>query len=122
MFAAFRGSLGAQLANIVALCIATFANTAANRRFTFGLRRVANPARVHFESAAVFVLALALTSGTLAVLRSGGAMHSAAFELAATTLANIAATVLRFTLFRLWVFRPSRHHSSAPALTNEVTR
>lgn len=56
----------------------------------------------------VFGLAWALTSGALLVLHSSAADASATVELVVLTAANLAATAMRFTLLRLWVFaRPA---------------
>ena len=61
-------SLGAQSANLIALLLTAIGNTAANRRFTFGVGGRANVARHHVEGLIVFAIALAITSGSLAVL------------------------------------------------------
>lgn len=108
IFSALHSSIGAQAANLVALLVTAIANTAANRRFTFGVRGSAGAARHHAEGLAVFGLALALTSGSLAAIN---ALTSAAphwLELAVLITANLTATALRFTLLRGWVFHPNR--------------
>ena len=65
-------AIGAQAANLAALLLTAIANTAANRRFTFGVRGRANAGRHQFEGLIVFVIGLGLTSGALAVLHSFG--------------------------------------------------
>ncbi|TVT22691.1 bifunctional glycosyltransferase family 2/GtrA family protein [Amycolatopsis acidiphila] len=107
LFVLLRGGMGAQVANLVALLLTAIANTAANRRFTFGVRGSGGAGRHQFEGLIVFGLGLALTSGSLALLHSGGEPGRFA-ELAVLVLANLAATVLRFLLFRNWVFRKNR--------------
>ncbi|MFI9009412.1 glycosyltransferase [Actinosynnema sp. NPDC053489] len=107
LFVALRGGLGAQGANLVALLVTAIANTAANRRFTFGVRGRRGAGRHQFEGLLVFGLGLALTSGSLAALHSFTAPGGTA-ELAAVVGANLLATVLRFLLLRNWVFRPRR--------------
>ncbi|MTD55998.1 bifunctional glycosyltransferase family 2/GtrA family protein [Amycolatopsis pithecellobii] len=107
LFVVLRGGFGAQAANLVALLLTAVANTAANRRFTFGVRGTHGAGRHQFEGLIVFGLGLALTSGALALLHSGSEPGRAA-ELIVLVLANLAATVLRFLLFRNWVFRKSR--------------
>ena len=62
--------VGAQAANFVALLVTAVANTAANRRFTFGVRGAARAARHHVEGLIVFGIALAITSGSLAGLHA----------------------------------------------------
>ncbi|WP_138443949.1 bifunctional glycosyltransferase family 2/GtrA family protein [Sinomonas susongensis] len=99
-----RVFMGAQAANFVALLITAVANTAANRRFTFGVLGAARLARHHFEGLIVFGMGWALTAGALAWMNS--LQHPSQWlELAVLTLANLAATALKFLLFRLWVFR-----------------
>lgn len=92
-----------QLANFLALIITAVANTAANRRFTFGIQG-GNHARHHFEGLIVFGIGLALTSGALALVH-GTTTPDRWLEVATVVGANLAATVARFLLFRLWVFR-----------------
>ena len=62
------GRVGAQAANLVALLLTAIANTAANRRFTFGVAGASKAARHHVEGLIVFAIALAITSGALALL------------------------------------------------------
>lgn len=95
--------LGPQPANLIALLATAVANTAANRRFTFGVRGAVGAVRHQFEGLVVFAVGLALTSGALAVLH-WVADPPRMLELAVLVLANLAATVLRFVLLRNWVF------------------
>nr|WP_236594828.1 bifunctional glycosyltransferase family 2/GtrA family protein [Saccharothrix sp. 6-C] len=107
LFVSLRGGLGAQGANLVALLVTAVANTAANRRFTFGVRGRRGAGRHQFEGLLVFGLGLALTSGSLALLHLFAEPGGPA-ELLAVVGANLLATVLRFLLLRNWVFRPRR--------------
>jgi putative flippase GtrA len=107
LYSLLRNGLGAQGANFVALGLTAIGNTAANRRFTFGVRGRESAARHQFEGLIVFGLGLALTSGSLAVLHALTA-PGRALELAVLVVANLAATVLRFLLLRGWVFHPRR--------------
>src|SRR3954467_1959055 len=97
---------GAQGANLTAPLITAVANTAANRRLTFGIRGGAGAARAQLQGLVVFGLGLALTSGTLWGLHAANATPSRTAEVAVLLTANAAATLLRFVLFRGWVFRP----------------
>ncbi len=108
LFVALRASMPAQTANLMALGITAVANTAANRRLTFGIRGTGGAARAQFQGLIVFALGLALTSGTLAGLAMLAPHASRVVELAGLLAANLAATVLRFVLFRAWVFRGRR--------------
>ena len=74
IFLLCRGLMDPQLANFLALLTTAVANTAANRRFTFGIQGGSQAARHHFEGLLVFGIGLALTSGALALVHgaSGG--------------------------------------------------
>ena len=98
----------AQAANALALLLTAVANTAANRRFTFAIRGTAHRLRHQLRGLAVFMLALALTASSLVVLHALDPHPSRAFELAVLVAANLVATILRFALFRSWVFRARR--------------
>jgi putative flippase GtrA len=105
LFAVLRPGLGAQPANVVALLACALANTAANRRVTFGVTTRRDLARHHVQGLFVFSIGLALTSGSLAAVDAALASPPRSVELAALVVANLAATVVRFALMRLWVFR-----------------
>ncbi|MFD9032701.1 glycosyltransferase [Streptomyces sp. NPDC059567] len=104
LYSLFRLGIGPQLANAGALLVSAVANTAANRRLTFGVRGRDRAVRHQAQGLVVFGIGLALTSGSLAALgaATGDPAHST--ELAVLIVANLAATVVRFLLFRLWVF------------------
>jgi putative flippase GtrA len=80
------------------------ANTAANRRLTFGVRGRRGAATSQVQGLIVFFLGLALTTGALALLP---ATASRPVELLVLVLANALATVLRFVAFRSWIFATS---------------
>ncbi|MFF2314694.1 glycosyltransferase [Arthrobacter sp. NPDC058097] len=109
LFYLCRNLVDPQLANLLALLSTAVANTAANRRFTFGIAGTTGVARHHFEGLLVFGIGLALTSGALALVHSGalpgGTTPDRWLELATVTGSNLAATAVKFLLFRLWVFR-----------------
>jgi putative flippase GtrA len=114
LFVLLRGVLPAQAANLTALLVTAVANTAANRRLTFGIRGSRGAARAQVQGLVVFGLGLALTSGSLAVLKAAAPHTRTAVELLVLVVANALATVLRFVLFRGWVFRGRA--ASGPAL------
>ncbi|WP_093082559.1 glycosyltransferase [Pseudonocardia oroxyli] len=122
LFLLFRTFAGPIAANVAALLLTTIANTAANRRLTFGVRGRAGAARHQVQGLIVFGLALGLTTGALALL--GALLPDAhqAVEVAAIVAANLVATVLRFVLFRAWVFRPRAAAGTAAAATPTTTR
>ncbi|MGZ4620311.1 MAG: glycosyltransferase [Frankiaceae bacterium] len=125
LYLALRDLFGAQGANFTALLLTAVAYTAANRRLTFGVRGPEHVARSQVEGLLVFALGLALTSGALAVLHRAVPEPSRAVELAVLIPANLAATLLRFVLFRAWVFHPRRTcpptPSSLPAPSSQPT-
>ncbi len=106
LFLLLRGPMGAQAANAAALLLTAVANTAANRRVTFGFRGSTNAARHQGQGLLVFFFGWALTSGSLALLVAVAPVAPHSVELAVLVVANLAATVLRFVLLRQWVFRP----------------
>ena len=118
LYLLLRGVLAAQAANALSLLITAVANTAANRRLTFGIRGRAHAARHQVRGLIAFGIGLALTSGALAALHAAAAGPSRATEVVVLVAANLVATVVRFALFRGWVFRgPGGRHGrpAAPA-------
>ncbi|MFD8415573.1 glycosyltransferase [Streptomyces sp. HUAS TT3] len=112
LYSLFRLGAGPQLANAAALLLSAVANTAANRRLTFGVRGRARAVRHQAQGLVVFAVGLALTGGSLAALGAATADPAHSTELAVLITANLAATVLRFLLFRAWVF-PDRRTPAA---------
>jgi putative flippase GtrA len=104
LFSLLRHGLDAQPANLVALLVTAIANTAANRRLTFGITGRRDAAKHQLQGLFVFALGLGLTSGSLAALHAFSPSPARAAELAVLVGANLAATVLRFVLLRLWLF------------------
>ncbi|MFJ4775086.1 glycosyltransferase [Streptomyces sp. NPDC088762] len=113
LYSAFRTTTGPQLANGAALLLSAVTNTAANRRLTFGVRGRHRAVRHQAQGLVVFAIGLALTSGSLAALGAAAAHPAHSTELAVLITANLAATVLRFLLFRAWVF-PERRGPEIP--------
>ena len=105
LFLLLRQGMAAQPANLLALLVTAVANTAANRRLTFGVRGSRDRGRHQAQGLVVFALGLALTSGSLAVLHALAATPPLGVEIGVLVAANLAATVLRFLLLRIWVFR-----------------
>jgi putative flippase GtrA len=109
LFLLLHGPLGAAGANAAALAITAVANTAANRRLTFGIRGREHALRHHWRGAAVFVLTLALSNGALLVLHGIDATPPRALELTVLVLGSLLATVTRFVALKTWVFARRRH-------------
>lgn len=105
LYTTLRPLAGSQAANALALLICAVANTAVNRRLTFGLRGRGGVLRHQGRGLFVLLIGLAITSGSLATLHHTMPSAGQAAELAVLLAANLAATLLRFPLFRAWVFR-----------------
>src|SRR4051812_702757 len=105
LFVLLSGVVPAQVANLVALGGTAVANTAANRRLTFGIRDRLGAGRAHLQGLLVFALGLALTSGSLALLHAAAPRPPRAVELGVLLAASAVGTVVRFVLLRTWVFR-----------------
>jgi len=113
LFVLLRPVVDAQAANLLALAVTAVANTAANRRITFGIRGGPGAGRAQLQGLVVFALGLALTSGSLAVLHAVTGSPGRGAELLLLVAANALATLLRFVLFRGWVFRRPRRTAAA---------
>ncbi|MEH0471343.1 bifunctional glycosyltransferase family 2/GtrA family protein [Streptomyces sp. B21-097] len=116
LYSGFRQFSGSQVANALALLVSAVANTAANRRLTFGVRGRGGAVKHQAQGLVVFGIGLALTSGSLAALNTAASEPAHSTELAVLVAANLAATVLRFLLFRVWVFS-DRREGEDPATT-----
>ena len=128
LFLLLRLAIPAQAANVVSLLVTAVANTAANRRLTFGISGRSNAARHQVKGLIAFGIGLALTSGALAALHSGPAHPGRLAEVSVLIAANLAATVIRFLLYRHWVFgRPKRapdawHHQGTVHTSEMATQ
>jgi putative flippase GtrA len=105
LFLLARTTMSATWANAIALLITAIGNTAINRSFTFGVRGRAARLQHQLQGLAVFGIGLALSTGALATVHAVAPHAGRSIEVATLVLANLAATVLRFLLFRSWVFR-----------------
>ena len=70
LYLLLRTVVAAQAANAVSLLLTAVANTAVNRRVTFGIQGRAHAARHQVRGLIAFAIGLALTSGALAALHS----------------------------------------------------
>jgi glycosyltransferase involved in cell wall biosynthesis len=108
LYLLFSSVLTGLVANFLALLVTAIANTAANRRFTFGVRGRTGAFTHQFQGLIVFGIAWLITSGSLLELHAINPNANSKVELIVLTFANLLATVLRFVLFRVWVFRRHR--------------
>jgi putative flippase GtrA len=109
LYALSRPWLGAQPANAAALILTSFMNTALNRRLTFKITERRRMKRDHLNGLIVILVALLLTGGSLGILHWLRPEATVADELWTTTLSGFAATAVRFTMLRHWIFRRARH-------------
>ncbi|MFC4053597.1 glycosyltransferase [Actinomadura syzygii] len=108
LFVLLRLVTGPLWANALSLAVATAANTAANRRFTFGVTGTRRALRHQLEGGLAFLLGLALSTGGSALAHAAAPGASRTVEIAAVVTANAAATLVRFLLMRAWIFHPRR--------------
>ncbi|MEU6966713.1 GtrA family protein [Kitasatospora aureofaciens] len=105
LFVVARWFTDPQTANLVALAVSAVANTAANRRFTFGVVGSQGMVRHQLQGAVAFLIGLGLSSGVLALLDRVVPHASRPVEVGGLIVANGLATVARFVLLKVWVFR-----------------
>ena len=114
LFLLLRGPMGAQGANFAALLLTAVANTAVNRRFTFGVRGAVDRFRHQLQGLVVFAVGLGLTAASLALLTAVAPDAQRWLEVGVLVAANVTATLVRFLLLRSWVF-PQRGMTRTPA-------
>jgi putative flippase GtrA len=105
LYALLRLGVGPQAANLIALLVTAVANTAANRRVTFGVRGPDAAWRHQAQGLVVFGIGLGLTSGALALLDTLSSAPATGVELTVLVAANLLATIVRYLMMRVWVFR-----------------
>ncbi|MGD0937266.1 MAG: bifunctional glycosyltransferase family 2/GtrA family protein, partial [Streptosporangiaceae bacterium] len=116
LYLLLRNVMPALAANALSLLVTAVANTAANRRLTFGISGRSHAARHQLKGLLTFAAGLALTSGALAGLHAATASPGRGAEVAVLVAANLVATALRFLLYRTWVFGgPRPQHAAATA-------
>ena len=103
--------LGAQVSNFVALAVTAVLNTAANRRFSFGVRGREDAIRHQLFGLGVFVFGWLVTAGSLVALHMIAPDATKHLELVVLVIANLVATATRFVGLR-WVFR--KHLQNSP--------
>jgi putative flippase GtrA len=106
LFLLLRDEVGALTANLVSLVLSTLANTAANRRITFGIRGRAGAGRHQLLALVVFGLSLALSTGALGLLELVAPAAGWSADLIVLLSTNALGAVARFALLRGWVFGP----------------
>lgn len=100
LYLGLRQVTSSMSANVLALALTAIANTAANRRFSFGVRGRADALRHQAQGLLVFAVGVAFTTSALMLLPSG----NPAVEVVVLTVTNLVLTVLRFAAMRWWIF------------------
>jgi len=111
------GPLPAGAANVVALALTAVANTAANRRITFGRKGRAGVVRDQAQGAFVFLATVAITSGALLILDLIDRRPARVLEVAVLVVASTLATVVRYIGLRFWVFAPRKRSATEQSLS-----
>jgi len=119
LFLWLRTGLPATTANAISLLVTAIANTAVNRRFTFGVRDRSSRMRHQLQGLVVFAIGLLVSTAALAALHAVAPHAGHLVELGALVVANLIATALRFLLFRAWVF--NRPDATSPAAIPSIT-
>ena len=107
LYLVLRPLIGPFSANALALLLTAVANTAANRRLTFGVKGNSGVLGDHVVGLLAFGAGLALTSGALAVLHAISD-PARGTELVVLMAANALATLLRFVVLKLAFTRRTR--------------
>ncbi|QDP94529.1 glycosyltransferase [Microlunatus elymi] len=100
LYVILRTLVDAQAANLVALLATAIANTAANRRMTFGVRGSQMLIKHHAGGLIAFGIGLALTSGSLGLLHHYQPTPARGVELTVLVIANAVSTLIRFLTLR----------------------
>lgn len=118
LFLLLRPGIGTAAANAVALLLTAVANTAANRRLTFGVRGRRSMVRDQIAGLVALGVALALTTAAVSALGALAPRAGATAQLAVLVVANALATLVRFALLRSWV---AADRSALPAVSPSGT-
>jgi putative flippase GtrA len=106
LFAALEPAMDSYLANAVAIGLCSLGNTAAHRGMSgTALHGLDRRNRIAI-SGVLLGVSLLFSSAALSATRAAG-LTSLYPELAAVTVANIGAALIRFGILRTWVFRPA---------------
>ena len=100
LYLGMRDVTGAQVANLVALLVTAIANTAVNRRMTFGVRGTDGLLRHHAGGLIAFGVGLGLTSGSLWALHHLVTDSNRTLEVVVLVGANLVSTLVRFLSLR----------------------
>ena len=113
LFAALvRGGVESQVANGVALVLATLVNTALNRAWTFGVTGRRRMVWHHGQALVVFAITYAATTAALAALAAFAPGAGTVVQVGVVAVANVLSTAVRFVAMRRWIFAAKRHNQT----------
>jgi putative flippase GtrA len=112
LFLLLRPYAPTPVANAIALLLTAVTNTAANRRFTFGVRGGGGLAGDHLGGLLAFALALVCTNVSLGLLLALRPEATRTTELAVLLAAGAVATLARFSLLRALIFERRRRFAA----------
>ena len=105
LFALLSLAVASQLANLLALVLATVVNTYLNRVWTFGRRAGAGSvAREQVQGMLVFLLTWVATAAGLAALQAAWPDAGTVIQVLAIGACTAVSTVVRFVAMRYWIF------------------
>jgi putative flippase GtrA len=112
LFWLLREVFPATVSNSIALVVTSVANTAANRRVTFGVRGSDRLLRDHAGGLVAFVIALVLTNLAILLLGALAPGASPRVEIAVLMGVNAVATAARFLILRTLLFHLRQQRES----------
>jgi putative flippase GtrA len=122
LYAALRSLMPVITANLVSYVLAAIVNTAANRRFTFGVTGARDAVRHQLEGGVAFFVGLTVSTVGLAAVHALAPGAPRTTEVGALFALNLFAAAIRFVLLRAWVFHPRRAAPTHEAVLQEQNR
>jgi glycosyltransferase involved in cell wall biosynthesis len=122
LYALLRLFMPVITANVVSYLLAAVANTAANRRFTFGVTGSRRAVRHQLEGGVAFLVGLVVSTAGLAFVHAMAPDASRLTEVGTLFGLNLFAAVIRFVLLRAWVFHPRRTSQEHEPVLQEQSR
>lgn len=114
LYLIFREALGPSMSNALALAITAVGNTALNRSFTFEVRGRDNLIRHFVMGTGVFFATLLITSAALIILNAVHPDPRRWLEVTVLVASSVMATVVRYVMFRYWIFSHAKADSLHP--------
>lgn len=102
LFWLFLQALPTQAASALSLVLSTIANTAVNRRFTFGRTDSEGATAAHVKSLVLLAMTIGVTALALWLLDLVVPEAETLASVVAFVIGNVIATIIRFALLRRW--------------------